>query len=121
MKEVFFSDYLQKKAKNSLVVCVVWPVFAVALLLTGITTGVAVIFVSGVVTAMVAFLVAATNGSAYVTLRCGIRGEQVLRARLLSSGLDDKYTAYYNLPLSSYGREIRHRLHPRRSLRAFRL
>ena len=46
VKEVFFSDYLQKKAKNSLVVRVAWPVVAVALLLTGITTGIAVILVS---------------------------------------------------------------------------
>ena len=121
VKEVFFSDYLQKKAKKSLVACVAWAGIALTLLLTGIAAGVAVILVSGVVAVMVALFVAATRGPVYTTYRCGIRGEQVLRAHLLSSGLGDEYTAYYNLPLNGNGEGLRHRLRPRRSLRAFRL
>jgi hypothetical protein len=104
VKEVFFSDYLWKKAKKSLVACVAGAVVALILLLAGIATGVGFILVSGVVAIVIALFVAATRGPSYVTYRCGIRGEQVLRARLLSSGLGDKYTAYYNLPLSSNGR-----------------
>ena len=104
MKEVFFSDYLRKKAKKSLVACVAWAVVALILLLAGIATGVAFILVSGLVAVVVALFVAATRGPAYTTYRCGIRGEQVLRAHLLSSGLGDEYTAYYNVPLNGNGR-----------------
>ena len=104
MKEVFFSDYLRKKAKKSLVACVSWAVVALILLLAGIATGVGLVLVSGVVATVIALFVAATHGPAFATYRCGVRGEQVLRARLLSSGLGDKYTAYYNLPLNSNGR-----------------
>ena len=104
VKEVFFSDYLQKKAKKSLVTCIAGAVVALILLLAGIATGVGFILVSGLVAIVIALFVAATRGPSYATYRCGVRGEQVLRARLLSSGLGDKYTAYYNLPLSSNGR-----------------
>jgi len=104
VKEVFFSDYLRKKAKRSLVACLAWAVVALILLLAGIATGVRFILVSGLVAIVIALFVAATRGPSYATYRCGVRGEQVLRARLLSSGLGDKYTAYYNLPLSSNGR-----------------
>jgi hypothetical protein len=103
MKEVLFSDYLQKKAKKSLAACIAWAVVAMTLLLAGITTGVAFIVISGVVAAVVALFVAAMHGPSYTTYRCGIRGEQALRAHLLASGLGDKYTAYYNLPLNSNG------------------
>ena len=104
MKEVFFSDYLRKKAKRSLVACIAGAVVALILLLAGIATGVGFILVSGLVAIVIALFVAATHGPSYATYRCGIRGEQVLRAHLLSSGLRDEYTAYYNLPLSSNGR-----------------
>ena len=104
MKEVFFSDYLRKKAKKSLVACAAWAVVALILLFVGIATGVGFILVSSLVAIVIALFVAATYGPSYATHRCGIRGEQVLRARLLSSGLGDKYTAYYNIPLSSNGR-----------------
>ena len=100
MKEVFFSDYLRKKAKKSFVACVAWATAAMTLLLAGIVTGAAVILASGLVTTMVALFVAATHGPAYVTYRCGMRGEQVLRAHLAASGLGEHYTAYYNLPLN---------------------
>ena len=104
MKEVFFSDYLRKKAKRSLVACLAWAVVALILLLAGIATGVGFILVSGVVAIVIALFVAATHGPSYATYRCGIRGEHVLRAHLLSSGLRDDYTAYYNLPLNGNGR-----------------
>ncbi len=104
MKEVFFSDYLRRKAKKNLVACLAWAVVALTLLLAGIATGVAFILVSGVVAIVIALFVAATRGPAYATYRCGILGEQVLRAHLLSSGLGDKYSAYYNLPLNGNGR-----------------
>jgi hypothetical protein len=104
MKEVYSSDYLQKKAKKSLLACVAWAVVAMVLLFAGIATGVAFIVVSGVVAIMVTLFVAATHGPAYVTYRCGIRGEQVLRLHLLSSELCDEYTAYYNVPLNGNGR-----------------
>ena len=87
MKEVFFSDYLQKKAKKSLVACVAWAVVAMTLLLAGIATGIAFILVSGVVAVVVTLFVVATRGPVYAAYRCGIRGEQILRAHLLSSGL----------------------------------
>ena len=103
MKEVFFSDYLRKKAKKSLVACVAGAVVALILLLAGIVTGVGFILVSGVVAIVIALFVAATHGPSYATHRCGIRSEQVLRAHLLSKGLRDDYTAYYNLPLKTGG------------------
>lgn len=104
MKEVFCSDYLQKKAKKSLVTCVAWAAAAMTVLLAGIVTGVAFIVVSGVVATIVALFVAATRGSVYTAYRCGIRGEHVLRAHLLSSGLNGDYAAYYNVPLNGNGR-----------------
>ncbi|MGD0232135.1 MAG: nuclease-related domain-containing protein [Syntrophorhabdales bacterium] len=104
MKEVFFSDYLQKKAKKNLVACVAWAVIALVLLLAGISTGTAFILMSGLIVVVVALFIAATRGPAYVTYRCGIRGEQALRAHLLSSGLNDEHTAYYNLPLNDNGK-----------------
>ena len=104
VKEVFSSDYLQKQAKKSLLACVAWAVVAMILLLVGISTGVVIVLVSGLVSVMVALFVAATRGPAYVTYRCGIGGEQVLRAHLLRSGLRNDYTAYYNLPLNGNGR-----------------
>ena len=104
MKEVFLSNYLQKEAKKSLVARLAWGLVALILLLAGIAAGVAFIIVSGVVALVIAIFVAATGGPAYATYRCGIPGEQVLRAHLLSSGLGDKYTAYYNLPLNGNGR-----------------
>src|SRR5271157_4531261 len=93
VKEVFFSDYLRKKARKSLVACFVGAVVALILLLAGIATGVGFILVPGVVAIVIALFVAATHGPSYATYRCGVRGEQVLRARLLASGLGDKYTA----------------------------
>ena len=104
MKEVFFSDYLQKQAKRSLVACVVSAVVAMSILLTGVAIGVAIILVSGLVAVVIALFVAATHGPVYATYRCGIRGEQVLRTHLLSSGLNGEHTAYYNVPLNSKGR-----------------
>ena len=104
MKEVFFSDYLRKKAKKSLVACVAWTVVAMTLLLAGIAIGIPLILVSGVVAVMIALFVAAMRGPAYMTYRCGILGEQAVRVRLFWSGLGDEYTAYYNLPLNSNGR-----------------
>lgn len=105
MKEVFFSDYLWKKAKKNLVACVAWAVVAMILLFAGIAAGVAAIVVSGVVATMVALFVAAMHGPSYTTYRCGIRGEQALRAHLLASGLSGAYTAYYNVPLNGNGRK----------------
>jgi hypothetical protein len=55
-------------------------------------------------TTMVTLFVAASAGPTYVAYRCGIRGEQILRAHLLASGLGDDYTAYYNLPLNGRGK-----------------
>ncbi len=104
MKEVFLSNYLQKEAKKSLVTCLAWVMVALALLIAGIAAGVAFIIVSGVVALVIAIFVAATGGPAYATYHCGILGEQVLQAHLLSSGLGDKYTAYYNLTLNGNGR-----------------
>jgi hypothetical protein len=104
VKEVFCSDYLQKKAKKSLVTCVAWAAAAMTLLLVGILTAVAFIVVSGIVATAVALFVVAARGSVYTAYRCGILGEHVLRAHLLSSGLDDDYTAYYNLTLNGNGR-----------------
>ena len=104
VKEVFFSDYLQKKAKKSLAACLAWAGVALTLLLAGIATGFAVILVSGLVAVVVALFVVVSYGPTYATFRCGIRGEQALRAHLLASGLDDEYTAYYNLPLTGNGR-----------------
>ena len=103
MKELFFSDYLREKAKKSLAACVAWAVVALILLLAGIATGVGFILVSGVVAIAIALFVAAMRGPAYAIYRCGILGEQMLRARLLSA-LGDNYTAYYNLPLNGNGR-----------------
>jgi len=104
VKEVLFSDYLRKQAKKSLAVCVGWAGIAPTLLLAGIATGVAAVLVSGVVAVVGAVFVAVTRGPSYTAYRCGIRGERVLRAHLLSSGLPDDYTAYYNLPLNGNGR-----------------
>ena len=104
MKEVFFSDYLEKKVKKSLLACVAWAVVAMILLFAGIATGVTIILVLGVVAVMVALFVAVKRGPLYATYRCGIRGEQVLRVHLLLSGLDDDHTAYYNLPLNGNGK-----------------
>jgi hypothetical protein len=104
VKELFSSDYLQKQAKKSLVACLAWAAAAVTLLLVGISTGVVIVLVSGLVSVMVALFVAATRGPAYATYRCGIGGEQALRAHLLRSGLGDDYTAYYNLPLNGNGK-----------------
>jgi hypothetical protein len=104
VEEVFFSDYLEKKAKKSLVACVAWAMAAMTLLLAGIATGIAVILASGAVAVVVTLFVVATRGPVYVAYRCGIRGEQILRAQLLSSGLPDDYTAYYNLPLNGNGK-----------------
>ena len=104
MKEVFFSDYLQKKGKESLAACLAWAGIALTILLAGIATGVVVILVSGVVVIVIALFVGASHGRAYSTFRCGIHGEQVLRAHLLAWGLGDDYTAYYNLPLNGKGK-----------------
>ena len=104
MKEVFFSDYLRKQVRKSLVACIAWATVAMILLLTGIATGTVFIIVSGLVAIVIALFVVATHGPVYAAYRCGIRGEQVLRAHLLSSGLGDDYTAYYNLPLNGNGR-----------------
>lgn len=104
MKEVFFSDYLRKRARKSLVACVAWAGIALTFLPIGVATGVAVILVSGVIAVVVTLFVAATRGPVYATYRCGIRGEQVLRAHLLSSGLGDDHTAYYDIPLNGNGK-----------------
>ena len=104
VKEVFFSDYLRKKAKKSLVACAAWAVVALILLLAGIATGVGFILVSGLVAIVIALFAAARHGPSFATYRCGIRGEHVLRAHLLLSGLRDDYTVYYNLPLIGNGR-----------------
>jgi hypothetical protein len=104
VKEVFFSDYLEKKAKKSFAACIAWAGIALTLLFAGIATGVAVILVSGVIAVVIALFVAATRGPVYTAYRCGIRGEQALRANLLAWGLRDDYTAYYNLPLNGNGR-----------------
>ncbi|MGD0229951.1 MAG: nuclease-related domain-containing protein [Syntrophorhabdales bacterium] len=104
MKEVFFSDYLEKKAKKSLAACAAWVGVSLTLLLIGIAAGVAAVLVSGGIAIMIALFVAVSRGPIYATYRCGIRGEQALRAHLLSSGLNDEYTAYYNLPLNGNGK-----------------
>ncbi len=104
VKEVFFSDYLRKRARKSVVVCVAWAGIALTLLLAGIATGIAVILASGAVAVVVSLFVAARRGPIYTAYRCGIRGEQVLRIHLLSSGLGDDHTAYYNLPLNGNGK-----------------
>ncbi len=104
VKEVFFSDYLQKKAKKSLVACVAWAGIALTPLLIGVTAGAAIVLALGLVTVMIALFVAATRGPVYTAYRCGIQGEQVLRAHLLSSGLSDDHTAYYNVPLNGNGK-----------------
>jgi hypothetical protein len=103
VKEVFFSDYLEKKAKKSFVAFVAWAVATMTLLLAGIVTGTAVVLASGVVAVMIALFVAAARGPVYTAYRCGIRGEQALRAHLFASGLDDDHTAYYNLPSNGNG------------------
>jgi hypothetical protein len=74
------------------------------LLLAGIATGLAIMLVSGLIAVVVALFVVVKRGPLYATYRCGIQGEQVLRVHLLSSGLGDEYTAYYNLPLNGNGR-----------------
>ena len=104
MKEVFFSDYLQKKAKESLLACLVSAVVAMILLLAGIATHIVFIVVSGMAASMVTLFVVASRGPVYAAYRCGIRGEQILRAHLLAWGLGNDYTAYYNLPLNGNGK-----------------
>ncbi len=104
MREVFFSDYLRKQAKKSLVTCFAWAGVALTLLLAGIATGFVVIIVSGTVAVVAALFVAATHGPVHTAYRCGIRGKQALRAHLHALGLGDDYTAYYNLPLNDNGR-----------------
>lgn len=104
MKEVFFSEYLQKQATKSLVTCLAWAMVALTLVIAGIATGVAFIITSGVVAIVIAIFVAAKRGPVYATYRCGLQGERVLRAHLLSSGLSDENSAYYNVPLNGHGR-----------------
>ncbi len=104
MKEVFFADYLRRQVRKSLGTCPAWATAATILLLTGIATGTAFIIVPGLVAVVVALFVVAMHGPAYTAYRCGIRGEQALRAHLLASGLGDNYVAYYNLPLNGNGR-----------------
>ena len=120
MKEVFFSDYLRRKAKKNLVACLAWAVVALTLLLAGIATGVAFILVSGVVAIVIALFVAATRGPAYATYRdteywasrCSgpifSRRDWVTVLRLLQPSLERQREGH------------RHRLRPRRSLRTIR-
>jgi hypothetical protein len=77
---------------------------ALTLLLAGIATGAVMILVPGLFAIVIALFVVASAGPIYATYRCGIRGEQVLRAHLMMSGLGDEYAAYYNLPLNGNGR-----------------
>jgi hypothetical protein len=104
VKEVFFSAYLENRAKKSLAACLAWAMVAMTLLIAGIATGIVLIVVSGMAATMVTLFVAASAGPTYVAYRCGIRGEQILRAHLLAWGLGDDYTAYYNLPLNGNGK-----------------
>jgi hypothetical protein len=73
MREVFFSDYLQKNANKSLISYVAWTAVALTVLLAGIAAGVAFIAVSGIIAVVVAVFVAIRWGPLYVTYRCGIR------------------------------------------------
>ncbi len=121
MKEVFFSDYLRKKAKKSLVACVAWAVVAMTLLLAGIVTGVAVILVSGLVAVVVALFVAATRGPVLYDL--SVRNPRRAGAQSPSSrvGAGRRVHRLLQPPLERQREDLRHRLHPRRSLRPFRL
>ena len=80
--------------------CLTSVIFALALLVVGTAARVTTLIASGAIAFMVAIFVVARYGPIYSTHRCGIDGERILRARLLSSGLSDEYTAYYNVPMN---------------------
>lgn len=103
MREVFLSNHLRKEAKKSLVTCLAWVGFALALLAVGIATGVTLVITSGTVAFAVSILVVTRRGPTYATYHCGAQGERILRAHLLSWGLSDEYTAY-NVPANGNGR-----------------
>ncbi len=83
--------------------CVAWIGAAAILLFAGIAVGSAFTIVPGFLAVAVALFVLATRGPVYTTYRCGICGEQALRANLIALELDNDYTAYYNLPLNDDG------------------
>jgi Nuclease-related domain len=103
MKEAFLSNYLQKEARKSLVTCLAWIMVALALLVAGTAAGVTFIILPGAVIFVISILVVTRRGPIYATYRYGVHGERVLRAHLLSSGLSDEYTAYYNFPVNGNG------------------
>jgi hypothetical protein len=104
MKEVFLSNHLQKKAKESLAICLAWVVFSLALLVIGIVMGVALVITTGRGALVVSGFIVTRHGPAYLTYHCGIQGERILRDHLRSLGLSDEHTAYHNLPTSGNGR-----------------
>jgi hypothetical protein len=104
MREVFLSNHLKKEARKSLVICVGAVGFAFALLAIGAVTGIVLLTVLGTVALVTSGFIITKHGRMYVTYRCGIQGERVLRDHLRSFGLNDEHTAYYNLPTNGNGR-----------------
>ncbi|OPY85874.1 MAG: Nuclease-related domain protein [Syntrophorhabdus sp. PtaU1.Bin153] len=100
MREVFLSDHLKKEARKNLAICLGAVGFGSALLVTGAVTGIMLPVVLGGVALVSSGFIVTKRGRMYVTYRCGMRGEYVLRNRLRSLGLSDEHTAYYNLPVN---------------------
>ncbi len=84
-------------------ICLVSVGSALALLVIGIITGLAVVM-SGAAVLAVSGLIVIRHRPAYITHCCGMRGERVLRDHLHLLGLSDEYIAYYNLPIKDNGR-----------------
>ncbi|OPY06283.1 MAG: Nuclease-related domain protein [Syntrophorhabdaceae bacterium PtaU1.Bin034] len=104
MKEVFLSNHLQREANKSLAICLVSAAVVLALLVAGIAmTSVLVIWASMVALAISGFIVT-NHGRTYMTYRCGMQGERILRDRLRSLALGDEHTAYYNPPTTGNGK-----------------
>lgn len=104
MREVFLSNHLQIETNKSLTICLLWIVFALVLLVLGMATSLAFLIMSGTGALVVAGIVVTKRGPTYVTYRCGISGERILRNHLRSLNLSDKYTAYYNLSTNGNGK-----------------
>ena len=104
MREVFLSNHLETEAKKNLAICLVSIGSALALLAVGILINAALVIALGTGALVVSVFVVTGRGPTYVTYRCGIQGERVLRDHLCSLGLSDEHTAYYNLPTSGNGK-----------------
>ena len=82
MREIFVSNYLRKEARNALVTSLSWVVFALTFLVIGIATGATLIIMSGTAALVISGFIVTRRGRAFVTYRCGMRGERILRDHL---------------------------------------